>query len=154
MSIDAIAALAAAGGAAVVQAASTDTWNTVKAALARLLARGDPATETAELERLDRTRAALTGAASSDRIRMEAVWQTRIETFLTGITDDAARTAAARELNAILDTLREGHGPVAHTGGVAAGGEMSIRADNGVAGAVVNIEGGVNIGSPLPPQRP
>ncbi|WP_329347180.1 hypothetical protein OG226_51235 [Streptomyces sp. NBC_01261] len=154
MSIDAIAALAAAGGTAVVQAASTDTWNTVKTALARLLARGDSAAETAELERLDRTHAALTGAAPSDRNRMEGVWQTRLEAFLSGITDVDARTTAAHQLAAILDTVHDAHGPVAHVGGAAAGGDITIRADHGVAGAVVNVEGGVNIGSPLPPQRP
>ncbi|MGI3199774.1 hypothetical protein ACRJ4B_38155 [Streptomyces sp. GTA36] len=154
MSIEAIAALAAAGGAAVVQAAGTDTWNTVKAALARLLSRGDTGTETAELEHLERTRAALTGAALADRIRLEDVWRTHLEVFLSSITDEEVRATAAHQLAAVIRTVHDAHGPVAHAGGVAAGGDISIRADHGVAGAVVNVEGGVNIASPLPPRRP
>jgi hypothetical protein len=154
MSIETITALAAAGGTAVVQAASTDTWNTVKAALARLLSRGDTTTETAELEHLERTREALTGAAAAGRTRMEGAWQIYLEAFLRDITDQEARAEAAHQLAAVIRTVHDAHGPVAHAGGVAAGGDISIRADHGVAGAVVHVEGGVSIASPLPPRRP
>jgi hypothetical protein len=156
MSIETITALAAAGGAAIVQAAGTDTWNTVRTALSRLLSHGDTAGESAELERLDHTCTLLRQAVADDvtgRARLEGAWQARLETFLSGL-DDHARTAAAQRLTDIIELAVTARGPVTHPKTVSAGGDISIRADHGVAGAVINVEGGMNIGTPLAPRRP
>lgn len=59
MAGEALAALAAAGGVAIVQAAGTDAWAGVRRTAARLLGRGDPQQESAELGRLDQTETAL-----------------------------------------------------------------------------------------------
>jgi hypothetical protein len=48
MLVETLAALAAAGGAAVVQAAGTDAWNGFRQAVARWFARGDAQREQAD----------------------------------------------------------------------------------------------------------
>ncbi|MFE9727943.1 hypothetical protein ACFYQ5_31375 [Streptomyces sp. NPDC005794] len=48
-------ALAAAGGTAVVEAASTDAWAGLRQQLSRWFGRGNTQCESAELEHLDRT---------------------------------------------------------------------------------------------------
>lgn len=92
----ALAALAAAGGTAVVEAAGTDAWAGLRARVAQLFGRGDDGRERAELARLDATAAALTGAGPGDgggagsgvgqsvRIRQEAFWQARFAALLEG----------------------------------------------------------------------
>lgn len=99
---EALAALAAAGGASVVQAASTDAWVTFRQQLARLLGRGDSQTEHAELERLDSTASALdgveNGAIDLVRSRQEGAWQARLEIFLESLSD--------RECEEVAESLR------------------------------------------------
>ncbi|MFC9331267.1 hypothetical protein [Kitasatospora sp. NPDC057015] len=56
--MEGLTAMAAAGGAGVVQAAGTDAWTTLRARVARLLGRGRQDAEEAALERLGRTRQA------------------------------------------------------------------------------------------------
>ncbi|MFF9378900.1 hypothetical protein ACF1BB_30840, partial [Streptomyces griseoluteus] len=74
---EAMVALAAAGGTAVVQAAGTDAWTEVRQQVARWFSRGNPQRETAELERLDQTAGELEAAQPTEveraRIRQEAV---------------------------------------------------------------------------------
>ncbi|QEV56463.1 hypothetical protein CP981_37095 [Streptomyces platensis] len=65
MLTEALMALAAAGGGAVVQAADTDLWAGFSQRVARLFSRGDTQREQAELERLDRT-AAVVRAVGQD----------------------------------------------------------------------------------------
>ncbi|MFZ3474947.1 hypothetical protein ACODT3_01270 [Streptomyces sp. 4.24] len=69
------AALAAAGGAAVVQAAGTDAWTGLRQAVAGWFARGDARREQAALERLDQTADALRATQEDDgaerRVRLE-----------------------------------------------------------------------------------
>ncbi|MGJ5829041.1 tetratricopeptide repeat protein [Streptomyces ossamyceticus] len=104
------AALTAAGGTAVVRAAGgstgthTDAWAGLRRAVAAWFARGDAERERAELDRLDRTAAALTSAPAPDdttRIRQEAAWQTRFEERLEHL-DPAERVRAAEELRTLL----------------------------------------------------
>ncbi|GHH73617.1 hypothetical protein GCM10018781_38430 [Kitasatospora indigofera] len=101
----ALAALAAAGGTAVVQAAGTDAWNGFRTRVARLIGRGDGQREHAELERLDRTADVLEavgpGEAEQVRIRQEASWQTRFEALLESLTD-VEREQVAAELRILL----------------------------------------------------
>ncbi|MFJ3728727.1 hypothetical protein ACIPYQ_40035 [Streptomyces sp. NPDC090045] len=96
---EALAALAVAGGTAVVQAAGTDAWHGFQARVAHLLGRGDARRERAELERLDRTAELLAAAGTEEpervRIRQEASWQTRFETLLESLTAEEREQVAA-----------------------------------------------------------
>ncbi|MDX3357951.1 hypothetical protein PV703_32625 [Streptomyces sp. ME01-24h] len=109
---EAMAALAAAGGTAVVQAAGTDVWHRLRDRVAQLFGPSDQECRQVQRERLDRTAAALAaGAAGADeqtRARQEAVWQERFETLLESLGEDQ-RAAACVALRAIVD---ESPGPV------------------------------------------
>ncbi|MET9848589.1 tetratricopeptide repeat protein [Streptomyces ossamyceticus] len=119
------AALTAAGGTAVVRAAGggtgthTDAWAGLRRAVAAWFARGDADRERAELDRLDRTAAALTSAPAPDdttRIRHEAAWRTRFEERLEHL-DPAERVRAAEELRTLLAAPPvTGPGPAAPSG--------------------------------------
>lgn len=78
MLTEGMAALAAAGGAAVVSAAGTELWETFRSQVARLLGRGNDATEQITLERLDRTAAELEPAAADD----SSAWASRFSDAL------------------------------------------------------------------------
>ena len=113
MVAEALAALAAAGGGAIVQAAGSEAWEGLRTRVAQLLGR-EPQSQQAVLERLDRTRTALeqaagntttdtrTGTLEQTVARQETVWQTRIEDFLDGLGDTERREATA-QLQALLD---------------------------------------------------
>ncbi|NXY98588.1 hypothetical protein HYE82_30255 [Streptomyces sp. BR123] len=106
MLAEALTALAAAGGAAVVQAAGTDAWEGLRSRLARWFGRGNAERERGELERLEHSAAEIVaadaGTADRVRARQEVVWQTRIETLLEGL-DDEQRTKAAGLLQELLE---------------------------------------------------
>ncbi|WOT38618.1 hypothetical protein [Streptomyces coeruleorubidus] len=114
---EALTALAAAGGAGVVQAATTDAWAAFRQHIARLLGRGDGPQENAELERLDRTVVALQSADASEReairVRHEAAWQTRFELLLESLDgqEQEAVAAALRSLLAQYDAPSPMTGP-------------------------------------------
>ncbi|MDT0445322.1 hypothetical protein [Streptomyces johnsoniae] len=138
-------ALAAAGGTAVVQAAGTDTWTTVRARLALWFGQGDEGREREARERLDQTGAALTGAESNGaagaeaerlRSRREGVWRARIEDLLETLTDAHERHArATRLLDVLPEAQRDAHAErlralvpnVSAPGGNAVDGDMTIR---------------------------
>ncbi|MFP8884992.1 hypothetical protein [Streptomyces mangrovi] len=157
----ALAALAAAGGTAVVQAAGTEAWTAVREAVAGWFGRGDERRERAELERLDRTAAELEpgevqgpepGAAGSERarVRQEAAWQARFENLLESVDGDE-RARLAGELRALLERhspATPATGPSVGRDGMAVGGDVHVRADGGVAGGV--IHGGAHA-HPRPP---
>ncbi|GLY76861.1 hypothetical protein [Actinoallomurus iriomotensis] len=109
MLTEALEALAAAGGGAVVQAAGTDVWATARQRVARLFGGGDPARERAELERLDQTAAALAAAPEGDaklvRTSEESAWQSRFEALLEA-AGDAARDQVAHELRGLVAQTR------------------------------------------------
>ena len=126
MLVEWLAAVAAAGGTAVVQAAGTDMWVTVRQRVAHVLGRDDPEREQAELTRLDQTATDLASLAPEEatlvRARQEASWTARFEMLLEGLSD-AERERVARELNDIADQARQAsaggvsgnvfHGPTA-----------------------------------------
>jgi hypothetical protein len=105
MIAEALTALAAAGGSAVVQAAGTDAWEGIRRRVAKLLGRGDARREQTELDRLDQTAKSLradTGeAAQGQRARQEAAWQTRFEMLLEGL-DEPDQSRAVAELQALI----------------------------------------------------
>ncbi|MEV4439161.1 hypothetical protein AB0K09_09090 [Streptomyces sp. NPDC049577] len=96
---EAMTALAAAGGTAVVQAAGTDAWQTVRARAARLLGRGGEEPTRVAVEQLDRVAARLEGDGTPEteasRIGMA------FGALLTGL-DEAARREAAAELRELI----------------------------------------------------
>ncbi|MBV1941037.1 hypothetical protein KUF83_31405 [Streptomyces sp. BV286] len=147
-------ALSAAGGTAVVQAAGTDAWAGFRGRVAKLFSRGDAQREATELERLDQTAVAVVGAGPGEtervRIRQESSWQTRFESLLEGLSADE-RDQVAAELRAVLDEHADVLGSVsAGPGGLAVGGNLDIRAEDGsIAAGVIN--GGAAIGSPPKP---
>ncbi|MGN5636928.1 hypothetical protein [Streptomyces sp. AC154] len=148
-----LAAAAAAGGIAVVEAAGTEAWTGLRQAIARWFGRGDEQREQAELERLDQTASALEGSDADTldrvRIRQEATWQARIEATLESL-DEAERARAADELRALLAQHTPDSGVSAGQGGLAVGGNIGIRAEGGSIAAGV-IHGGAQIGPPPAP---
>ncbi|MER5911901.1 hypothetical protein ABT124_15680 [Streptomyces sp. NPDC001982] len=154
----ALAALAAAAGTAVVQAAGTaagtQAWDGFRSRVARFLGRGDQTREQAELERLNQTAAVLEAASTEEaelvRIRQEASWQTRFETLLENLTDEERQQVAA-QLRALVSEHANKAGSVsAGDGGVAVGGNVDIRADR--AGVAAVSMGKVTTGNGNPPQ--
>jgi hypothetical protein len=143
--------LAQLAGQTVVTAASTDAWGKAKAGLARLLGRGDPGRTRAAEDRLEGMRGQLASApaAELDRVReVEAVrWQARLEDLLEEYPGVAA------DLEALVSLIRAElpAGIVTASGhGVAAGGDISIRASGGGTAAGV-IHGNVAPPDPTGP---
>jgi hypothetical protein len=154
MLTEALAALAAAGGSAVVQAAGTDAWSGFRQRTARLLSRGDDQGEHAELERLDQTAVALEAANSDEaegvRIRQTDFWQGRFRALLETL-DVQERDQVAAQMWALLEQLSSTSGQVsAGPEGMAVGGSVDIRAEGGSIAAGV-IQGGAHIGPPSSP---
>ncbi|MFF3214191.1 hypothetical protein ACFYYB_26390 [Streptomyces sp. NPDC002886] len=118
--------LAAAGGTAVVQAAGTDGWNSLRAGVARWFGRGNPERERREAERLDGSAVELSAAAADPaaelvRVRHETVWRTRIESLLEDL-DEEQRLRAADELRELLEQVGTGS---AVNGGLVSGNRFS-----------------------------
>ncbi|MFK0202122.1 hypothetical protein [Streptomyces lavendulae] len=154
MLAEAMTALAAAGGTAVVQAAGTDVWTGFRQQVAGWFGRGGNAQrESVELERLDQTASALEaadpGQVERARLRQEASWEAWFIAFLEGL-DDAQREQAASELRALLEQPAPQAGVSAGQGGIAAGRDVNVKAEQGsIAAAVLN--GGASIGTPSQP---
>jgi hypothetical protein len=149
MLAEALTALAAAGGTAVVEAAGSDTWTLLRRRVAQLLGQGDSEREHAALERLDHTSQQLETAdpdrTSTVQISQAASWRTRFEILLESATDAEQRVIAA-ELHGLLTDLGLAPGTPPAAGGVTAGRDVNINASGGVAAAV--IHGGVQLGTP------
>ncbi|MEU2503478.1 hypothetical protein ABZ621_02080 [Streptomyces sp. NPDC007863] len=153
MLAEAMTALAAAGGTAVVQAAGTDAWTGMRRQVARWFGRGNPEREHAELERLDSTAGELEAAPPAEvervRIRQEAAWQGRIQALLESL-EDTERAAIVDELTALRTRQTSpGDGASAGQGGVAVGGNVIVQADHSSAAALVM--GNVTLGNPSQP---
>lgn len=142
----------------MVQAAGTEAWGAFRQRAAAWFGRGDAERESGELARLDQTAADLAavdpgsadGGVSAERIRIrqEALWQVRFESFLEGLAE-AQREQAASELRTLLDEHRAS-GATAGDAGLAVGGDLNISADNGSVAAGV-IHGGVQLSPPPSP---
>ncbi|MFE2302677.1 hypothetical protein ACFXAW_31330 [Streptomyces sp. NPDC059445] len=149
MLAEALTALAAAGGTAVVEAAGSDSWTLLRRRVAQLLGQGDSEREHAALERLDHTSQELETAepdrTSTVQISQAASWRTRFEMLLESATDAEQRVIAA-ELHGLLADLGLAPGTPPAAGGVTAGRDVNINAAGGVAAAVIN--GGVQLGTP------
>jgi hypothetical protein len=153
---EALAALAAAGGTAVVQAAGKDAWDEFRSRVAKWFARGDAERERVALERLDRTAAALeaAGPGEVERVRagQEASWQTRFEIMLEGL-DGEEQPRAADELRDLLAGFAGGRAAAVGQGAVAVAGDVGIYAETGGAAAwqMGNVQTGHPPGGPAGP---
>ncbi|MFJ3861728.1 hypothetical protein ACIPRL_36590 [Streptomyces sp. NPDC090085] len=154
MLAEAMTALAAAGGTAVVQAAGTDVWTGFRQGVAGWFGRGGNAQrESAELERLDRTASALEAASPDQvermRLRQEASWEAWFIAFLEGL-DEVQREQAVGELRALLGQDAPQADVSAVQGGVAVGRDVNVTAEQGSIAAAV-LHGGATIGTPSRP---
>lgn len=106
MLTEALVALSAAGGTAVVQAAGTSLWEGTRSRVARLFGRGDAVREEGELDRLDRTAAAVAAASEPEARRVgeqeAAVWRDRIRDLLSSAEEDELVELTAH-LRALVD---------------------------------------------------
>ncbi len=148
---EALTALAATGGTAVVQAAGTSSWQGLQHAVARWFGRGQEDRELAARERLALSAAAL---AESDaetvvhiRVREQALWQARIETVLESLGDDERESAVAA-LRVVLREQATSSAVSAGDDGQAIGGSVHISAHHGAAALRM---GDVNLSYPSPP---
>ncbi|MFD9932276.1 hypothetical protein ACFWZ6_03970 [Streptomyces massasporeus] len=111
MLVEALLALAATGGGAIVQAAGTDAWGGVRSGVARVLGRGEAAREQGELDRLDHTQAVLEASNEDEieqvRAAQVSVWQNRLEMLLEDLPE-AQRQQAAAELRALIEQADAG----------------------------------------------
>lgn len=103
MLAEALAALAAAGGTALVEAATTDAWTKAKAGFARVLGRGDEERTAVVEGRLERTRAELASSTGEELERARnahsAQWTTRLRDALE------EHPESAQPLGEVLDEL-------------------------------------------------
>ena len=149
----ALIALAALGGTAVVQAAGTDAWEGIRRAVAQWFGCGDTILEQAELERLDASAAALEaagpGEAEREQARQEGLWHGYFQAMLERL-DGPERERAAEALQTLLGEHTPVSGMMAIVGKVAAGRDVTNSADHGSIAATL-IEGGASIGTPHQP---
>jgi hypothetical protein len=143
---EALTALAAAGGTAVVQAAGKDAWAGFRGRVAKWFGRGDIGREQVTLERLDRTAAALAAARPGEveRVRagQEASWQTMFELLLESLDGEEQQRAA----NELRDLLGGGQAVAVGQGAVAVASGVDIHAETG--GVAAWQMGDVKIGHP------
>lgn len=150
MLVEALVALAAAGGTTLVGAAVTDGWESAKRGFAQLFGRGDEARTAAVEERLERTRVALQAAGpQGDRVRLEhqAAWTARLEDLLADqpqvadelsrLVEQVAAATGARSAGHVVQhavatdraqQVVQGHGQQVNTFGAA---PASGRGDDG-----------------------
>jgi hypothetical protein len=150
---EALTALVAAGGTAVMQAAGTDAWTGFRSQVAKWFARGDIEREQATLERLDRTAAAVeaAGPGEVERVRagQEASWETRFEILLEALVGEEQQRAAD-ELRDMLADFAGGRATAVGQGAVAVAGDVGIHAETGGAAAwqMGNVQTGHPPGGP------
>ncbi|MEV6400831.1 hypothetical protein AB0M39_39670 [Streptomyces sp. NPDC051907] len=120
MLVEALSALALAGGTAVVQAAGTDAWNGLRRRVGDLFGRDDAARADAEHERLDHTAEVLSHAhdVGTERLRQEGVWQGRFEALLESL-DAPGQERAAEQLREMLSFVADSTGDTAISTGKA-----------------------------------
>ncbi|MFJ2008602.1 hypothetical protein [Streptomyces chartreusis] len=153
MLAEAMTALAAAGGTAVVQAAGTDVWTGFRQQVATWFGRGDVQRERTELDRLDQTAAVLEAAEGQQaelvRLRQEASWAAWFIALLESLTEDQREHAAAELRNLIAQHFPQG-GVSAGQSGIAAGRDVNVRAEQSSVAAAV-LHGDVNMSTPPRP---
>jgi hypothetical protein len=148
----ALGGLAAAGGAALAQAAATDAWERAKAGAMRIMTRRNPDAAAAVDRRLEQTRTTVLEASNGEQQRAISssaqAWATR---FQDALDDDPDTEPLLQEL---LNTLR---GTVADSVRASAANGMAVgrdahlaAADSSIVASVITA-GSVSTGNPPPP---
>ncbi|GAA2432104.1 hypothetical protein GCM10010405_13780 [Streptomyces macrosporus] len=103
---EALIALAASAGTAVVQAAGTDAWDVVRRRVAAWFGRGGEDGDA--LARLDHTARVLGTAEDGPRelAHQEGTWQVRFETHLERL-DEPERESSAAALRTLLEEIKQ-----------------------------------------------
>jgi hypothetical protein len=138
--------LAATAGQELIKVMVTDGWASIRDRAALWFGRGDAQRAKQQAQQLDETRVAV----QSGQLKQEAAasrWQGRLEALLD------EHPELADDLHALVDDLRAVTATASVSSGdhgLAAGGNIDIRADAGsIAGGV--IHGGASIGTPIQP---
>ncbi|RLK54133.1 hypothetical protein [Actinokineospora cianjurensis] len=144
--LEELAALAAAGGTALVEAAATDAWETTKQRIAAVLGGGDSRKVELAETRMESTRAELASLTGADldqaRAAHATVWTTRLRDAIE------ERPEAADDLREVLVALPATG--ISISGGVyVAGNSTTVATSGGIAATVIN--GGAST-SGNPPQ--
>jgi hypothetical protein len=128
---EALAALAAAGGTALVSAMTTDAWTSAKQRFAQLLGRGQSKQQEVVERRLERSRQELVGATGGEleraRVEQEAAWRLRLSDLLE---DDPAAEAELRVLVATFGASASGERSISIGGdnsGIASSGDNATN---------------------------
>ena len=143
-----LVALASAAASTLVSAMASDAWQAVRSRLGKLLGRGDQNAEKSVLATLDEDAQSMADAGSAAPTLsgdLAAQWTVRLRDLLRADPDAAA---AVRELMADLSAA--GAHVTASGHGVAAGGNIDIRADRGGI-AAGTIHGSINAPNPSQP---
>ena len=156
---EALTALAAAGGTAVVQAVGTEEWPEFRQRMASWLGRAGPPRANAALERLDQTADELESATELIRAREMRAWLVRIGALLESL-EGTEQNRAAEELRALLaqhaPTVSTDPGPLPREWHVE--GEIEIQVTNnfihGAVTGVQNVSSKVGHTSPGPENDP
>jgi hypothetical protein len=148
---EALSALAAAGGVALVQSAATDAWATARTNFARLLGGRSADRVTVIDTRLEETRAHLQRLAGPPlelaRHEQATMWTARLRDLLEEDPDAAPRLQDIIEQLAAASGLRV----VAGDHGLAVGGDqVNFASSGGIAAGVVQGD----VSSVAPPPRP
>ncbi|WP_329530698.1 hypothetical protein OG568_06655 [Streptomyces sp. NBC_01450] len=145
-----LAALVAAGGMAVVQAAGTDAWRGFREKVAAWFGRGDIGRERVALERLDQTAAVLAsanpGQVEEYRGQEAASWRTRFADLMDDLGEDD-RVRAAAGLRELVTQVRQAPGVTVAE--IAISGNVHIQSTHGSVSAVKT--GHVTMGNPPVP---
>ncbi len=148
MLTEALTALAAAGGTAVVQAAGTDAWEGFQRRVAKIFSHGNTEREGAEMKLLELTAVALESSPEDElerfRSREQDMWRTRFEALLE-CSDELERKRTADDLQALLAEQTVATDSVeVSLGGLTAGRDIKIRGGRGGIAAGI-ISGGVHM---------
>ncbi|WP_410646460.1 hypothetical protein [Amycolatopsis sp. cmx-4-54] len=148
---EALVALAAAGGTALVEAAATDAWTKTKERFARFLGRGDQQQALVVEGRLERTHTELLPLTGAELQRAREVRATEWATRLRDVLEE--HPESADELRGVVEQSKaDGVSVTAVTGdhSVVVGGDSTTSATSGGVAAQV-IHGNVST-SGNPPQ--
>ncbi|MEV4110228.1 hypothetical protein [Nonomuraea sp. NPDC049695] len=105
MSLEWLAALAAAGGTALVEAAATDAWKTARDGFARLFGRGDEDRTRLAESRLDELAVRVESADPETRAQVRAQALTAWQVRLTDLLEESPQAAA--ELRDLVTRIEE-----------------------------------------------
>lgn len=150
---DALTGLAESSAAAVVGAVGTDGWSALREGLVVWFGRGSRSREQAALQQLNGTVVViqLAGTDEERRREEETRWRTRFRNHLEDLNDAECERAAADLAKILAVAATVGRTVRAGDGGLAVGGDMSVRASGKGAVAAAVVGGDVSVTHPRLP---